>query len=588
MSNGENCAPACVTSVNAEGKLEIELASNPEAWLAKPCPFDVRDLRSTATAPPVSRGGLFVLSSHPQLHTVTFSYLEPMFVVREMRLVSSEVGRVSEDWLVEQSIECAHPAGHVVLSPEGVRQLQKIFWAFNIFLADSFVARCPPAPKVEFVGYALQGEFDRVLALPAELVLAMMRSTNPGVQFRCVKALREVLSKEQAPIDEALGLGVLPDLVRIVDKTTAFPQLQTEAVWTLSNIASGTQGHAHAVVAAGAIDILIQGVCSPHPPLSEYCVQALGDIAGDSPPLRDKVLQANLVPLITTTLGGSSRPKSYVRCAVWTASNLMRGNPPPALDEVEPLVPTLIAHMQSKDDDVKADAFSGLSFINDKDVVTCHERGLLSAAFFGAIRDQLSDNLLAQPIHVLRPAVRLAGNIASASNTLTDRFINTGCLAPYVQCLQHPQHSIQKEVAWGLSNIMASSSFHIDAVVQTCCIPTVIALVYSASAQVAREALWVLENACAGGSSSTLKQLVTLGVVDAFIGGLGLRDNKARGVALKGLYYLLDNVMHESYFAEGYVFQPFKEPLLKALEPFLRHPEHGNRAIAICEYLDDC
>lgn len=112
--------------------------------------------------------------------------------------------------------------------------------------------------------------------------------------------------------------------------------------------------------------VLIQLLGLPHIEVVEQAIWALGNIAGDSPKIRDLVIAAGAVGPVSDILDNANAGTSLVRNASWTLSNLCRGRPAPLFDQVERAIPSLAKVLIENDlDDILTDVCWAISYLSD-------------------------------------------------------------------------------------------------------------------------------------------------------------------------------------------------------------------------------
>lgn len=102
----------------------------------------------------------------------------------------------------------------------------------------------------------------------------------------------------------------------------------------MTNIASGQSEQVQVLIDKGTVPVLIQLMALPHIEVVEQAIWALGNIAGDSPKIRDLVIAAGAINPIAEILDRAHPGTSLVRNASWTLSNLCRGRPAPPFEQV--------------------------------------------------------------------------------------------------------------------------------------------------------------------------------------------------------------------------------------------------------------
>ncbi|KAI4349915.1 hypothetical protein L6164_010457 [Bauhinia variegata] len=364
-------------------------------------------------------------------------------------------------------------------------------------------------------------------------MVAGVRTDDGNLQLEATTQFRKLLSIERSPpIEEVIQSGVVPRFVEFLMRED-FPQLQFEAAWALTNIASGTSENTKVVIDQGAVPIFVKLLGSPSDDVREQAVWALGNVAGDSPRCRDLVLSHGaLLPLLSQL--NEHAKLSMLRNATWTLSNFCRGKPQPPFDQVKPALPALAHLIHSNDEEVLTDACWALSYLSDG------TNDKIQAVIESGVCPRLVELLLHPSPSVLIPALRTVGNIVTGDDMQTQVIINHQALPCLLSLLTNNfKKSVKKEACWTISNITAGNKQQIQAVIEANIIGPLVLLLQNAEFDIKKEAAWAISNSTSGGSHEQIKYLVSQGCIKPLCDLLICPDPRIVTVCLEGLENIL-------------------------------------------------
>ena len=266
-----------------------------------------------------------------------------------------------------------------------------------------------------------------VADIPALSAALAQPNIDGPTLLEVARGFRKILSVENnPPVKAVLDCGVLPALVQMltcIDK----PEVQFEAAWALTNIAS--TDFTKVVVDAGAVPNLVMLLSSPNAESRDQAAWCLGNIAGDCSALRDGALAAGaLGPLIQNIMAPAT--PSLLNNSVWALSNFCRGKPAPELALISSAIPVLASILSNNSGDAKVDALWALSYISDGQ----DER--IQAVVNSGIAPILIDLLSSDESSIITPALRTVGNIVSGNDEQTQAILDAGLIAKMPVLLQ--------------------------------------------------------------------------------------------------------------------------------------------------------
>eukprot|EP01120_Amphizonella_sp_Union-15-10_P011148 TRINITY_DN4655_c0_g1_i3.p1 TRINITY_DN4655_c0_g1~~TRINITY_DN4655_c0_g1_i3.p1 ORF type:complete len:458 (-),score=118.47 TRINITY_DN4655_c0_g1_i3:2-1375(-) len=362
-------------------------------------------------------------------------------------------------------------------------------------------------------------------------IIKDINNPDPQTWVEATVNIRKLLSKkDNPPIQQIIDAKIVPRLVDFL-KVNDF-QLQFEAAWALTNIASGNSQQVISVVESQAVPIFLSLLSSPNDDVAEQVVWAIGNIAGDSSFLRDYVLSLHALPALVKLLWESPR-LSMLRNGTWALSNLCRGKPGPKWELVRPAMELLAHLVYSADEEVLADACWALSYLSDS------TNESIQAIIDMKIHEKVVKLLGHESTLVQSPALRTVGNIATGDDNQTQAIIDAGAVPLLNNLLSSTHKGIRRETCWTISNIAAGNQAQIQSLLDHDVFSPLIDILDVGEYDVRKEAIWAIANATSHGTKDQIEKLVAAGCIRSLCEMLDGPDPKTTLVVLEGLDKIL-------------------------------------------------
>lgn len=264
--------------------------------------------------------------------------------------------------------------------------------------------------------------------------------------------LRKLLSLEtQPPFTRVLDRNLIPTILATAQHGST-DKIQFEAIWCLTNIASGESMYVLKLVECQAINILVSIVDSANSlEVKEQAIWCLGNISGDNISYRNAILSAGAADKICALLDQSPPGTSFVRNASWTLANFCKGNPPTDIKFLGRVIHSLNKVMCENDNpEILTDIAWSFSYVTDEggdDRILPFIQANVAPRLQGLLNHP--NNLIAVP------CLRTLGNILTGSDEIVGSVLDNGFMDMLTILLDHPKKAIRKEICWTISNITA-------------------------------------------------------------------------------------------------------------------------------------
>ncbi len=363
-------------------------------------------------------------------------------------------------------------------------------------------------------------------------IINAFRTQDINQKYYGLVGIRKLLSLSPSPIQELIDAEIIPELIGLLDNSPA--EFQYEALWCLTNIASGTTDQANNIVVKGGIPKIIKIMDSPIEELRIQVTYIIGNLANDSPNIRDTLIKEKVYDKLLTILA-ITKQNNLIKHYTWAISCFFRVRPIPPYDIVKKAIKMIARSfvILSGDSEFLTDAVFILSFITEH--------------YKEAIKDILELDIIQSIIKCLDinvqfiqlSCLRVVGNIASGNANQTQLLIDKNILFYLKKTIFNKTRAIRKETAWIISNIAAGTQKQIENLISENFLPILEQIIQKDEEEIKKECIWAVCNLTSVENPEYIKKILEQNILRIICDCLKMEDAKYLAVCLEALSNLL-------------------------------------------------
>ena len=363
-------------------------------------------------------------------------------------------------------------------------------------------------------------------------IIQAFRTQNIEQKYQGLVGIRKLLSLNPSPIQELIDIGIVPELLSLLDNSPA--EFQYEALWCLTNIATGTSDQANNIVIKGGVPKVVKLLDSSIEELRNQSAWLIGNLASDCLKIRDTLIKEKALDKLFTIIS-STNNTSLIKQATWAVGNFFRIKPKPPYEIVKKCLTAIARAMViiTNDGEFLTDACFILYYLteNYKDII----KNLLDID----IIQQIMKNLEFDNKFIQINCLRIIGNIASGNANQTQKLLDLGVLNYLKKTIFSQYKQIRKESAWILSNIAAGTQKQIETLINEDILPILSRSIKEDIPEIKKECIWAVCNLTSVENPKYLEKILQQGILNIICECLKMDDAKYLAVCLEAFGNLL-------------------------------------------------